>query len=474
MPDVNRHLSALILLFILCGFFFLISNSSIVEASAQTIYIRANGSVDPSTAPISTVDNVTYTFNGNISDSIVVEKNDIVVDGAGYTIQGTGSGNGIAMFGRNNVTIKNATIKTFYFGILLMGSSNSSVFGNKITSNNHGVKVDNSLNNSISRNDVNTNDGNGIDLYESADNSICENNVTANAWVGIKLEGSSSNHNEIVGNYVTANGQIGIWLTISSHNNAIVGNRITNHISHAGIWLNSSDNNIFGNDMANNVNCLVLTFNFSSNNIIYHNNFVNNTIQVIDVGASAGNFSVNVWDNGFEGNYWNNYAGPDSDHDGIGNIPQPIDANNADHYPLMGMFHSFYTSLGYEAEVVSDSAIDDFEYFAANNTIKMYVTNMTANQTSGFIRACIPHELMNVTNVLVIVDDGLTSLLYHNYTLYDNGTHRWIYFNYEQSKHRIDIIPELPSYLIMILFMTTTLPAVVIRRRKPYCSRPRT
>jgi len=58
--------------------------------ASGTIYIRADGSVDPDTAPISTVGNVTYTFTDNIIyDEIVVEKNNTVVDGASYSVQGT-------------------------------------------------------------------------------------------------------------------------------------------------------------------------------------------------------------------------------------------------------------------------------------------------------------------------------------------------------------------------------------------------
>jgi len=62
-----------------------------VKASG-TIYIRADGSIDPPTPNIITADNVTYTFTDDNYDSIVVERNNIVVDGAGYTLQGTGSG----------------------------------------------------------------------------------------------------------------------------------------------------------------------------------------------------------------------------------------------------------------------------------------------------------------------------------------------------------------------------------------------
>ena len=51
-----------------------------VKASG-TIYVRADGSIDPPDAPILTVDNITYTFAGNINDSIVVERDNIVLMG---------------------------------------------------------------------------------------------------------------------------------------------------------------------------------------------------------------------------------------------------------------------------------------------------------------------------------------------------------------------------------------------------------
>lgn len=57
------------------------------------IYIRADGSVDPPDAPIHR-DGDIYTLIGNITsdtDGIAVERDNIVVDGAGYTVQGTGA-----------------------------------------------------------------------------------------------------------------------------------------------------------------------------------------------------------------------------------------------------------------------------------------------------------------------------------------------------------------------------------------------
>jgi hypothetical protein len=56
-----------------------------------TVYIRADGSIDPPDAPIITYDNVTYTLIGNITsfgDGIVVERCDIIIDGSGYALEG--------------------------------------------------------------------------------------------------------------------------------------------------------------------------------------------------------------------------------------------------------------------------------------------------------------------------------------------------------------------------------------------------
>jgi hypothetical protein len=94
-----------------------------VEASG-TIYIRADGSIDPPTAPIYTADNITYTLTGNITadaDGIVIERSNVVVDGAFYTVQGTGAG-GIGIYWSgivrmiSNVTIGNLTASAFTEG----------------------------------------------------------------------------------------------------------------------------------------------------------------------------------------------------------------------------------------------------------------------------------------------------------------------------------------------------------------------
>jgi len=156
--------------------------------ASGTIYVRADGSVDPPDAPVITLDNVTYTFTGNISYpnyyGIVVERSNIVIDGNGYTVQGNQSGNGLSLTSISNVTIKNTSIRNFYYGIYLYESSNNTISGNNITANKEY----------------------GIYLYESSNNIIFGNNITANNYYGILLL-YSSNYNSIYHNNFVNNAQ---------------------------------------------------------------------------------------------------------------------------------------------------------------------------------------------------------------------------------------------------------------------------
>ncbi len=141
----------------------------VVKAS-ETIYIRADGTIDPPTPLISTVDNITYTFNADINGPIVIERNNILVDGAGYTVTGSGSGNGITLASRSNVTVRNMTIKNFHYGFWLGSSSSNTLSGNNVAHNWYGFW-----------------------LGSSSSNTLSGNNVTANRWYGIWLDYSSSN-----------------------------------------------------------------------------------------------------------------------------------------------------------------------------------------------------------------------------------------------------------------------------------------
>ena len=187
----------------------LLSTAMIVSirpvVAEETIYIKSDGSVE-GTDKIQRDGNI-YTFTDNIvNQSIVVERDNIVVDGAGCTLQGTGSGKGIDLTGRSNVTIKNVEIKAFKCGICLHTSPNNTIYGNTIIGTgflSSGVRLAASSNNTVSANNI-TNNYIGVHVSYSFNNTVSGNNITNNDY-GIYLYQSSDNmifHNSFINNTI--------------------------------------------------------------------------------------------------------------------------------------------------------------------------------------------------------------------------------------------------------------------------------
>jgi hypothetical protein len=132
-------------------------------------------------------------------------------------------------------------------------------------------------------------------------------------------------------------------LTIRNYSTAIhLINSTNTTINNTDITLNTyalqlthaSNNTISYNNITINNQGINLTT--SNNNTIHHNNFAYNTNDATDPGN-------NFWytTNPPQGNYWNNYTDPDTNHDGIGDIPHPIPGGiNNDLYPLYHPYHT--------------------------------------------------------------------------------------------------------------------------------------
>lgn len=340
MKTERKAASGTMLTLLLIGM--LASALNIQPASGSgTIYIRADGSIDPPTAPISTIDNVTYTFTNNIYDSIVIERDNIVIEGASYTLQGTGTppSEGINLSERENVTIQNTQIKNFWNGIYFNGSSNNIVSANNITANRiHAFWLDRSSNcNTVSGNTItNNHNGIGLGLYSYSNyNNISGNTITNNGY-GIVYHHSSNN--SVSRNNITANSGHGLWLDSSSNNNSISRNNIANNGYGIVLYYSSNYNSINGNNItANKHNGIML--HSSYNNSVYHNNFIDNNPQVHDQAWNNPEVppSINIWDNGYPsgGNYWSDNTREDANSDGINDTPYAIDEDNQDNYPLM-------------------------------------------------------------------------------------------------------------------------------------------
>ncbi len=514
---------------LLATLFVVVLNVPLVRGSG-TIYIRADGSIDPLGAPISTFDNVTYTLTGNITsdaDGIVVERSNIIINGNGYTVEGSGGEQSERCFDLTsvtNVTIQNTNIKNFAYGIYLSHSSNNSISGNNMTGNLvAGIVLRYSSDNSISGNTF-VNDGlfvleasygnvvvdnlvngkplvyrEGVSGYTVEDagqvilvnctNILVENLNLSNTDYAIQLGGT--NNTIIARNNITANSNYGILLYDSSNNNSIVGNNIANNIVNNGfgMWLEtfSNNNSIVGNNITNNSHGIALGGG-SQNNHIFHNNFINNTQQAV-TGYGYSQF----WDDGYPsgGNYWSDYNGTDSlkgpyqnltESDGVGDVPYKIPIMNDigqtlgfeyANYSLMAPISIFdagtWNGVSYDVDVVSNSTVSNFHF---NPEEGAFITfNVTGEDgTSGFCRVTIPKSLLWVEDgwTITVGDQPIT-----DYTIIPDENYTYVYFAYNHSTQTVTIqgthvIPEFPSFAILPLLMILTIFAVaLVKKRLP-------
>ena len=174
--------------------------------AAATIYIMPDGSVVPPETPIQRNGN-TYTFLNNIAASMVVLKSNIVIDGTGHTLQGSGIENGIELSSLNNVTVKNMTITAFDYGIYIAYSSQITVIGNSLFDNSGGIWLKEATDNIVKKNLIQLNSFDGIYLWSSLNNTLSENNVENNTY-GISPYYGSDNkiyHNNFVNNEYSVN-----------------------------------------------------------------------------------------------------------------------------------------------------------------------------------------------------------------------------------------------------------------------------
>lgn len=166
------------------------------EVVANTVTISSDGNVVPSSAPIEHNGNV-YTLTSNISGSIAVHRSNIVIDGAGYSLNGNG-GTGVDLTNNLtevpspqaiwNVTIKNLAILSFHFGINTLGGGNDALYDDYVVTSMSGnagaVSFWSCGGNNVSYCSIIGESA--IDMqFGSSRNTITDNNFVGSVWVEI-------------------------------------------------------------------------------------------------------------------------------------------------------------------------------------------------------------------------------------------------------------------------------------------------
>jgi len=196
------------------------------------IYIRSDGTVDPSTAPIQRAGNI-YTFTSDLTNStIIVQCNNIVIDGAGYKLQGSGNwwhtDRGITLTNRSNVVIKNIDIRNYVQSIALTASSNIIVYGNNMLT------------------------GWNILLDSSIGNQIIGNNITAqDSYYCIRVENGAANNLIMGNNFYDAGEAVTVYSSSGKNNTFYHNNFVDNHYNVVG-WIGYEEANFWDNGTEGN------------------------------------------------------------------------------------------------------------------------------------------------------------------------------------------------------------------------------
>ena len=246
--------------------------------------------------------------------------------------------------------------------IRIIDSIGTVIANNKIENAMHGVHVLSSRQCNITSNTIRNHTLNGIYL-ENGDTHIVEENIIKN------------------------NGLNGIKIT--SSDSEIEFNEISSNLN--GISIDASNNNIFNNTIKNNHNYGISGGLTSYNNYIFSNRFTSNGDSVLAIEEGS-----NQWYKDGNGNFWEDYLGPDNDENGIGDIPYNH-KNIYDKYPI-GKFHKYPTisdpdpkqlaedvdlhpTLSVEVQDTEDERLDVSFYYILEN--KSYLIETVNNVESG-------------------------------------------------------------------------------------------
>jgi hypothetical protein len=220
-------------------------------------YIRSNGDVEPPTLPIQRSGNVYALTNNIVNYSIEIQKDNIILDGNGYSLTFRPMGKednpwsektadpAIRIINKNNIIVKNVTFDNYITGSFTgVGVENSSniIITNTTVKNELGVSIRSSTWCSYIGNEI-TNAGVGIGIFDSTFINLAYNEISKNRYMGATI--GSVSYSNITRNNIMDNAEAGIIIHGSNFNNCIFENNFIDN--EVGI-LYRGDSNISAND----------------------------------------------------------------------------------------------------------------------------------------------------------------------------------------------------------------------------------
>jgi len=429
-------------------------------ADSTAVTVSTPVDLPPPVQPIDACTNVTaaghYALTGNVSGSgacIDIETNDVIVDGMGHAIAGTGPGSGTGIrvgagTAGHNVTIRNVTVRGWETGIDVRGIDDGRITDVEAVENGIGISVGTATVNedpsdprvmilppsnvTLRENTVARNDGTGIALDRVTNATVAGNTVTDNNGSGVVFLASEGN--AVANNTLTANGDAGLDITgrtitpredqtadrlgeprpdPDSNNNTVRNNTVADN--GGGIVLASAPNStvtantVTGNDDGGLLVTADPVFGPSSNLTVADNTIATNNGSGI---ALFGPSSLPVFDN----EVTNNTARANN---GSGIVLVGTDGNRVRDNRVVANNGSGVTLLSAPAdnELANNTAArnDRFGVFLSNS-VDTAVTNNTAtrNGRDGFFVSA-PGETLegnNATNNerdgFIVVADNVT------------------------------------------------------------------
>jgi parallel beta-helix repeat protein len=453
--------AALFLLFVLC--FILVSNPNVevVEATFPTppsypspaIFIKSDGSIDPSSAPIHR-DGDIYTLTDHIVGySIIVEKDNIILDGGGYTLRGYGSEDnfslegftdptGILIMQHNGVTVRNMKISGFSYGIKItklytIVCSNNVLENNTVTDNYYGVYLSGSWFTVLRNNNMSNNVCNFY-LYDfvemlNPDSDLFINDIdSTNTVDGKPIIYWVNEHNKIVPSDAG-------YVALVKCTNMIVQN-LNLSDNGQGILLVYSTNSLITQNHMSNTEWGIFAYN-SSNLLITKNNLENNNVGIRVVRNSNRNTisenliadNSNGIDISYDSVYISIFGNMIADNDGWGLLVYShnnlIYNNSFLHNNIEG---------GLQVRILTDEGMPSGNMWD-NGIIGNYWSDYTTRYP----------------NATEIADSGIGDTPFQ---LSANNTDRYPIME-------TAVIPEFPSWTLLPLLITATLTAVFYKKR---------